>query len=188
MDAETAEIKSRARQLFGTIESARADVVTQYQPALKLSGDAGRGDKIYERECTACHRLAERGFQIGPNLALTRNRTPEQMLVHILDPNRDVQPAFMQYVVIDRDGRTLSGIVTEETANSITLGREKGVVETILKNNLDEIRSTSRSLMPDGFEKTIDPQAMADLIAFLQSVHYDVGTIPGEEIPGQASQ
>ena len=76
------------------------------------------------------------------------------------------------------DGRTASGLVTGETATSVTLGRDKGESETILKQNIDEIKSTGKSLMPEGLEKTIDPQAMADLLAFLKQVQYDIGTLP----------
>lgn len=182
------EVRQRAQVLLGRPDHAREQVVARFQSALSLEGDAPRGDAIYERECAACHRLGERGYVVGPNLALTRNRTPDQLLVHILDPNRDVQPAYLQYVVVDHDGRQITGIVSAETATSLTLLREKGASDTILKSKIAELSSTGRSLMPEGLEKSIDPQGIADLIAFLRSVQYDVGTIPGQGIPGQVEQ
>lgn len=182
------QVRRRALRVLGSVESQRSSVIDGYRPTLELTGDAARGDKIYDRECSACHQLGERGFAVGPNLALTRNRSPEQLLSSVLDPNRDVQPNYLQYVVVDSDGRTTTGIVVAETGSSVTLGREKGARETILKSNIAELSSTGRSLMPEGFEKTIDRQAMADLLAFLATVQYDIGTIPGEAIPGQADQ
>ncbi|HEX3726631.1 MAG TPA: PVC-type heme-binding CxxCH protein [Pirellulales bacterium] len=170
-------IRQRAEKLFGGA-GPRLNVIARYQEALALDGDPLRGDKIYERECMACHRLGERGWQVGPNLALIRSRTSQALLESVLDPNREVQPAFVSYVVLDDRGRTTTGLVLAETATSITLGREKGESETILKKNIEAIKSTGKSLMPEGLEKTIDPQSLADLLAFLKQVQYDIGTLP----------
>jgi putative heme-binding domain-containing protein len=179
------QIAEKARQLLGEATSDRAGVIEQYRSALSLPGDANLGAAIYERECSACHRLGDRGNELGPNLMLTRNRSPEALLIHILDPNREVPPKYVQYVAIDTSGRTINGIMTAETATSITLARERGVAETLLKSNIDDLSSTGRSVMPEGFERTITPHDMAHLLAFLLDVQYDVGTIPGEDIPGQ---
>jgi len=174
-------VREHAEKLFGGANSPRNEVLARYQSALSLAGDATRGDKVFERECMACHRLGERGNQVGPNLALIRNRTGAALLEAILDPNREVQPTYVSYIVVDDSGRTLTGLILAETANSITLGRDKGVTETILKQNIEQIKSSGQSLMPEGLEKTVDPQGLADLLAFLKQVQYDIGTLPGFE-------
>lgn len=171
-------LRQRAEQLFGSGTSPRAEVVARYRAALTLEADATRGDQVYQRECVACHRLGERGFQVGPNLALIRNRTPEALLEAIMDPNREVQPNYVNYIVVDDSGRTLTGLLQAETAASVTLARDKGVTETIQKQNIEQLRSTGQSLMPEGLEKTLDPQGLADLLAFLRQVQYDIGTLP----------
>jgi putative membrane-bound dehydrogenase-like protein len=178
LNHQDAAIRENATKLFGDSSSPRAEVIAHYQSALSLPSDAARGDKVYERECMACHRLGDRGFQVGPNLALIRNRTPAALLEAILDPNREVQPGFVNYVVADDSGRTLTGLIVGETANSITLARDKGVTETIMKKNIEQIHGTGKSLMPEGLEKTVDPQGLADLLAFLKQVQYDIGTLP----------
>ena len=171
-------VQEHAEKLFGTVSGERGEVITHYQAALALSADAARGDKVYERECMACHQLGDRGSQVGPNLALIRNRTPQALLEAILDPNREVQPPYVNYVVADDSGRTFNGLIMSETPNSITLARDKGANETILKQNIEEITSTGKSLMPEGLEKTVDLQGLADLLAFLKQVQYDIGTLP----------
>jgi putative membrane-bound dehydrogenase-like protein len=176
-------LRERAEQLFAASSSPRADIVARYRSALSLAGDAARGDQVYQRECMACHRLGERGFQVGPNLALIRNRTPEALLEAIMDPNREVQPNYVNYLLVDDSGRTLSGLLQAETAASVTLARDKGVTETIQKQNIDELKSSGLSLMPEGLEKTIDPQGLADLLAFLRQVQYDIGTLPDFAAP-----
>ncbi len=171
-------VREHAEKLFGGASSPRNEVIARYQNALLLDGDAARGDKVYERECMTCHRLGDRGFQVGPNLALIRNRTPAALLEAILDPNREVQPSFVNYAVVDDSGRTVTGLILAETANSITLVRDKGVTETLLKQNIAELHSTGKSLMPEGLEKNVDPQGLADLLTFLRQVQYDIGTLP----------
>jgi putative heme-binding domain-containing protein len=177
LGSEDIALAERAARLFGAA-SPRGEVIERYRTATELVGDALRGDKVFERECTACHRLGERGKDVGPNLALIRNLAPEALVEAILDPNRNVAPNYVSYVVVDDSGRTTTGLIMSETATSITLARDKGVAETIQKQSIEQMKSTGTSLMPEGLEKTIDPQSMADLLAFLHSVQYDIGTLP----------
>jgi putative heme-binding domain-containing protein len=137
-----------------------------------------RGAQVFEQRCATCHRLGERGAVVGPNLALVRNRTSQALLEAILDPNREVQPGFVNYVALDDAGRTITGILTADSTTSITLTRDKGESETLLKQNLEVLRSTGKSLMPEGLEKDITPAQMADLLSFLSEMQYDIGTRP----------
>ena len=104
---------------------------------------------------------------MGPNLATVQNRTPDGLLTQILDPNREVSPNYLQYVVALDDGRVVTGAIASESPTSITLKRAENVQETILRQNIEEISSTGKSLMPEGLEEKINPQEMADLLAFL---------------------
>ena len=117
------------------------------------------------------------------------------MLANILDPNAAVRPEFLQYLVVDHDGRTYSGLIAAETATSLTLRRGDGAEDTILRAQVAEMTGTGLSMMPEGFEKTITKPEMADLIAFLRAAHrggegpgadaedrsrpLDIGTLPG---------
>ena len=99
-----------------------------------------------------------------------KNRGAETILLNILDPNREVNPQYINYTVTMTDGRTTSGLIAAETAGNIVLKRAEGITETIARREIDEITSTGASIMPEGQEKQIDPQAMADLIAYLLSL------------------
>lgn len=162
------KIRNRAARLFATdAPSPRKEVIALYQPALKLAADKERGRKVFEQNCLACHKLADKGHDVGPNLSTIRHRTPEEVLLHVLDPNREVQPNFLEYVLVTDDGRIVTGIIGTETATSITLRRAENVQETILRQNIEQISSTGKSLMPEGFEQKIKLPEMADLLAFL---------------------
>ena len=164
-------IQQRAQALLGkTSVRARADVVATYQPALDLQGDVQRGAAVFKKVCSTCHALGGVGHPIGPNLAAMRNRGPEAILLNVLDPNREVNPKYLSYSLLTADGRTLAGMIEEETATSITLRRADNAKHTILRIDIDELRSSGISLMPEGLEKQINQQQMADLLQFLQRV------------------
>jgi putative membrane-bound dehydrogenase-like protein len=148
----------------------RADVLAAYQSALTLQGDAARGKPIFTKICANCHKLEGAGHEIGPNLATLQNRGADTILLNVLDPNREVNPQYVNYLVVTKEGKTLTGIIAAETASSITLKRAEGITETVLRLDIDELKSTGLSIMPEGVEKEINQQAMADLIAYLLSV------------------
>ena len=165
------KIKRRAQALLEkTSVRARADVIAAYQPALKLQGDIQQGAAIFKKVCSTCHALGGIGHPIGPNLAAMRNRGPEAILLNVLDPNREVNPKYLSYSLLTADGRTLAGMIEEETATSVTLRRADNAKHTVLRIDIDELRSSGISLMPEGLEKQINQQQMADLIQFLQRV------------------
>ncbi len=152
-------VAGRATRLFaGEAVSQRKEVIAGYQSSLELPADEGRGRIIFERECATCHKSGEKGHDVGPNLATVRHRTPGEVLTAILDPNREVGPNFINYVVSIDDGRVATGLVESETATSVVLKRAEGATETVLRSNIESMVNSGQSLMPEGLEKKISPQ------------------------------
>ena len=161
-------IRTEATRLFaGQVPRARDKVIAAYQPALKLKGVPARGKVLTEQVCLACHKIGEKGQDVGPGLATILNRTAADLMVHILDPNREVQANYRQYLVELDDGRSVSGFIVTESPTSITLKRTEGIEETLLRQNIRKIRGNNLSLMPEGLEQVIDRQQMADMLAYL---------------------
>jgi putative heme-binding domain-containing protein len=150
--------------------SPRNDVIAAYKKSLDLKGDAAKGKAIFAATCATCHKLENVGTELGPNLAAMQARGPEAILVNVLDPNREVNGQFVEYVVDTKDGRTISGLLSSETAAAVTLLKPGGATETVSRNEIDKLRGTGLSLMPEGLERQIaDPQQMADLISYLMT-------------------
>lgn len=163
------KIRERAKVLFSRESPGpRGEIIKEYQQKLAaLKGDVARGGKAFERECATCHRIGDKGQDVGPNLETIRHHAPQQILTNLLDPSREVSPAYVEYIVVTSDGRVATGMMAAETATSITLRRANNVQETILRANIDEIVGSGKSLMPEGLEKKVTPQDAADLLAFL---------------------
>ncbi|HMP16294.1 MAG TPA: c-type cytochrome [Gemmatales bacterium] len=160
-------IRQRARALQ-TNPGSRAKVLEQYQQTLEMPGDVARGKLLFAQHCAACHRLEEVGHAVGPDLqgALT-NKTATLLLQDILDPNREVDPRYISYVLVTKNGRTVTGILRDESAAGITLQRAEGVEETILRTEVEEMTSSNKSLMPENLEEQLKPQDLVDVIAYL---------------------
>ncbi len=170
LDHKDQAIRERAIKVFaGGSDPDRQKVIDSYKPVAKLKGDAVRGLAVFTKTCAACHKLAGVGNEVGPDLATLTDKSAEYLLTHILDPNRVVEPRYVAYVAELKSGLTITGVVTAETGNSITLVGPDGKPQTILRTALESLASSGKSPMPVGLEKDISHEAMADLLAFLRA-------------------
>lgn len=171
MKSPNRAVRVRAEELFkGAGPGERKEVIERYQRALTIKGDPVRGKLVFKKECSACHKLEGVGEEIGADLRAIRDRGLDGVLLAILDPNREVKPQFLAYTLETASGKTVSGMVTAETPNGVTIRRLDGTSETVQRGDIEKLRSTGLSFMPEGLEKQIDLQAMADLLAYLNSI------------------
>ena len=179
-----AAIREQAAKLLSNATTAsRSQVIAEYDYVAQLIGDTERGKLVFTKRCATCHRLQEIGKHVGPDLTALTDKSPAAMLVAILDPNRAVEDKFRNYVALTNDGRQFTGMITNETGNSVTLTGADAKEQTILRTDLDELLSTGKSLMPEGMEKELPPQDMADVIAFSRSI-----SAPPKQFPGNQPQ
>jgi putative membrane-bound dehydrogenase-like protein len=167
-----AKLRERAVKLFaGQTAPEREKVVKDYRAALDLKSDTTRGKAVFKKNCSACHRLENVGVEVGPDLlSALRNKSREQLLIDILDPSREVDPRYINYLVTTKAGRSFSGMIAAETASSITLRRAEKAEDVILRSQIDIIEATAKSVMPEGLEMQLTKQDLADVIAYLRSV------------------
>ena len=94
------------------------------------------------------------GVQLGADLKAIKDRGTEAVLLNILDPNREVKPQYVTYLLLTTQGRTITGLIKSENANSITIARADGTSDTVLRIDIEELISSKLSFMPEGLEKT----------------------------------
>lgn len=164
------QLQARGKALFGgTVRSDRAKVVDEYQDVLALEGDSTRGLAIFKQKCAVCHQVGKLGHQVAPSLESVKNKSTADLLISILDPNREAQPNFNTYVVQTIDGRVITGMIGSESSSSITLKRAEGKEDVILRSNIDLLQATGVSLMPEGLESDLKRQDLADVISFVKA-------------------
>lgn len=163
--------KDRVEKLFASSSfGSRGEVFETYRAALNLSGDKQKGKQVFAQSCAACHKLEGVGYELAPSLASFQFRGSEAFLQNIIEPNREVNPQYVSYTIVTADERVLSGMIQSESAASVTLVRGENQTDTIERSDIAEMKSSKLSLMPEGLEKQIDVQSMADLLAYLMSV------------------
>ncbi len=145
----------------------RAEVVARFTAALEQSGDRMHGAALFEKHCLSCHTVQTRGHRVGPDLSGVGARPKQTLLVDLFDPSREVTPNFVAYTLMTREGQVLSGVLVSETATSVTLRRAEGAQDFVPREQIEELRSTGKSLMPDGLEQNLSEADVADLLAFL---------------------
>lgn len=176
------DIRDRAARLFSVAtDSDRRRVLDEHRAVLDLSSDAARGDVIFAKRCSVCHRWQEKGFAIGPDLSALTDKSGEALLVALLDPNRAVEAKFNSYTAVTQAGLTYTGILTDETGTSLTLLAQEGKKQVILRSEIEVLESSGKSLMPEGLERDLSDQDLADVIAFLQGVAATPKSIEGNE-------
>ena len=167
----SAEIRAEAERRLGTLKREdRSAVIAAFLPALKVSGDVEKGRAVFKKACATCHKAEGAGLDVGPNLATVAGRTPEDLLTHILDPNREVASNYVSYNVALDDGRVVSGMIAEESANALTLKRAEGAGDVVPRGRIEKVVSSGLSLMPEGLEKDLKAGDFADLIAYIRGL------------------
>src|SRR5262249_34667004 len=137
----------------------------------KLTGDVGRGQKVFTKTCSVCHKLGGVGNEVGPDLASLNDKSTEYLLAAILDPNRAVEARYVSYIAETKSGLTLTGVLTAETGSSVTLVGADGKAQTILRKDLESLSSTGKSAMPEGLEKDLTPQDLADVMTHVRGAN-----------------
>ncbi|HQU45747.1 MAG TPA: c-type cytochrome, partial [Pirellulales bacterium] len=174
-----AQLRARAVELLAAAEPAeRAEVMKRYRAALDLKADPRHGRDVFQKNCTTCHRIGPLGVDVAPSIADSRTKTQEQLLLDILEPNRAIDNNYVSYSLTTADGQSLVGVISAETASSITLKQPEGKVLTLARGDIDEIHSNGISLMPEGLEKNISLEDMADLISFIKNWRYLEADLP----------
>jgi putative membrane-bound dehydrogenase-like protein len=171
--SKTSAIAKRALAIFGDLsKNTRSEVLAKFADAAKIEGNPKTGETVFRKVCATCHKAGtwDGGSDVGPNLLTVVARSPEDLLGHIIDPNKEIAPQYMNYTVALNDGRILSGLIASETTNNLVLKRAEGVTETIARSQIEEVRSTGQSLMPEGLEQGLQSKDFADLISFIKSL------------------
>jgi putative heme-binding domain-containing protein len=165
-----AGLAQRFQAIADRIQSPdREKVIATYGEVVAQAGDTGNGKVVYQKACASCHRRGNSdGNDIGPNLASVVSHSKDKLLRNILVPSADIQPGYHALTCMLESGEVLSGVLVSENAGSIAIKQANGEVRTVARSEMEALRNTGRSLMPDGLEANITVAEMRDLLEFLQ--------------------
>ena len=134
-------------------------------------GDPVRGHAVFAGKtgsCTSCHAMAYVGGRIGPDLShIGAIRTPRDLLEAIVRPSASFVRSYEPAIVVTDDGRSFQGVVREEAGGALAVQTSATVVERVPREIVESIEPGRTSIMPQGYDKLLSAQDLADLVAFL---------------------
>jgi putative heme-binding domain-containing protein len=139
----------------------------QFTPEVLAAADPGRGRVVFNKICASCHTLYGQGGQVGPDLTGAGRDNLDYLLENIVDPSATVTADFRMVVVAMQDGRVLNGIVRSRNARTLTLQTQNEVM-VLEQGDVEALKPTTASLMPEGQLDTLKPDEVRDLFAYLK--------------------
>ncbi len=178
----SAAVRDQALALFPVNASGRGEIIARYSAALPAAGDSTLGAGHFDRLCASCHLLRGHGYAVGPDLAPFRGKPSADFLTAILDPNAAIEPRFVAWTAELKDGRSLTGIVRDESATGLKLLQPSGQSETLRRSEIASLSPHALSLMPEGLDRSLTPADLADLIAWIKSAPAALGSATAAQI------
>lgn len=163
-----ADLAGRAHAQFARLVANLDGQLAEYARALGGPRDRGRGAALFRQHCAACHEAHGTGVAVGPALAGEARQPEETLLVSILAPNAQITGGYTTYTLLTTGGQVFTGLLAADTASSVTLRQQEGRTQTVLRRDIDELRASPVSLMPESLAKALGPQDVADILAWLR--------------------
>ncbi|GIW92362.1 MAG: hypothetical protein KatS3mg110_0403 [Pirellulaceae bacterium] len=140
---------------------------------LRVKGDPQRGREVFfsrKAACAGCHRLGDRGGHVGPELTyIGRLRSPADLVEAVIFPSSTIVMGYEPYSVATVEGKVYSGLIVRETSEAVFLRTNDLAEIRIPRGQIEAIRRSEKSVMPDGLENSLSSQELADLLEFLYS-------------------
>lgn len=126
------------------------------------------GRAVFQKTCANCHVLYGVGRKLGPDITGSNRKNIDYLLENIIDPSASVGADFRAVTVVLNSGRVLNGVISEQNERTLTLQTAQEPV-TLDRQQIEEVKQTSLSLMPDGLLQNLSPEQIRDLFGYLMS-------------------
>jgi putative membrane-bound dehydrogenase-like protein len=164
------KIEERVKTLLGRFRESSADKVKiihhMRHMVLQDEPDLAHGHAVAQKTCFVCHKLYGEGANVGPDLTGVGRSSLDALLNNVIDPNQIVGKGYENVEVETKDGRSVSGRMVENDDSHIKLLSAGPKEEIIAKSNVESMRVSQLSVMPEGLEKMPD-QDFRDLIWYI---------------------
>ncbi len=176
-------------QKAGGLEAAvwklTPELVAGLVAEVKEKGNPARGELIYRNaqlQCLKCHAIGGAGGVVGPDLvSIGASAQVDYLIESMITPSSKIKEGFHSKLVLDNDGQQYTGLVVREDGQTVVLRNAEDKLVTIAKANIEQIKDSPRSLMPDGAADSLTRAELVDLVRFLS----ELGKVGGQYTIGQ---
>ena len=183
------EMGTRLSKVFAeSVNADRQGVIDLYSQGLvgsQIDPANNQGKVLFAKNCAACHRLDGVGTAVGPDISDSREQSFEKLLIAVLDPNRSIDANYFRYLARTQDGSVVEGLLKDSNAQTISLAGQNGISTTIRRGEIEELKSSGASLMPEGIESQVSAREMADLLWYVKNWRYLADGVPANAVIGK---
>jgi putative heme-binding domain-containing protein len=156
--------------LSGPSPEALREQIEKLSGVISLAkGNPYQGKQLYNQSCGKCHTLFGQGGQIGPDLTTYKRDDLRGMLLNVLHPSAEIREGFANFIARTTDGRTLTGLIADQDTSVVVIRGADGQNISLPRDEIEDLRASPISLMPDGQLKELADQQIRDLFAYLRS-------------------
>jgi putative heme-binding domain-containing protein len=120
--------------------------------------------------CVSCHQFGYLGGNVGPDLTRIGGiRSERDLLESIAFPSASFVRSYESIVIATRAGNVISGVLRKDGPDEVVLAVNATETVRVEREEIDEIRPGTVSVMPSGLEQQLSHDELADLIAFLRA-------------------
>jgi putative heme-binding domain-containing protein len=150
------------------------------QHAMTHPGDAKRGKQLFANEtvtrCLACHQVDKAGGKVGPDLSKIGGKFDRIHLIEsLLEPSAQIVQGYETSIVLESDGNVRSGVIAKQDDQHIWLNDSAGKQWLIARADIESIKTSPTSTMPDNLAGALSKDQFTDLIAYLETLRTGVG-------------
>lgn len=170
---EDADLDQLVRKHWGQLGMNRGEKLAEVRrlsnDVRASAGNPGAGHLVFKKHCASCHQLFGEGTKLGPDLTSANRKDRDFLLISMVDPSSMIRKEYSSFIVETRDGRVLTGMATTRDDSSVTLVNAKNEKTTIPLSEVETLRESPVSLMPDDLYRQLKPQELRDLFSYLES-------------------
>ncbi len=170
--SKDASVVAKSRSIWGSVRSdrkpEREKAIARVRSLLsKVPGDPAAGAEVFKKICAQCHKIYGEGQEVGPEITANGRNSYEQLLSNVFDPSLVIGAAYQATTVATNDGRVLTGLLVEQSPERVVLKLQGGKTETVPRDQVEALKVSSLSLMPEDLDAQLNPRDLADLFAYI---------------------
>jgi putative membrane-bound dehydrogenase-like protein len=168
-------VRREAEGLYATLAAEEAGQKARLEELVSSlsGGDIRRGQAVFngaKAACSSCHAIGYLGGKVGPDLTkIGQVRAERDLLEAIAFPSASFVRSYEPVVVATRDGKVFNGVLRNDTAAEVVLATGATEEARIARDDIEEMRPGTVSVMPAGLDRQLSAQELADLVAFLKA-------------------
>ena len=138
-----------------------------------MKGDIDNGLQLFRgtETCSNCHVIDKFGKEVGPDLSEIGSKlSREAMYTSILDPSAGISHNYENYIVLTASGQVINGLKMSETPEEVIIRTPEGIDRKIPQNEIEEIKKSEKSIMPDNLHQTIDQKGLVDIVEYMTTL------------------